>query len=268
MDVDFDRELRRGVAAYDDALARWWLGRAADAAHRRAYRRIARFAAASFPAGPRRIVDLGCGAGHLLAELRRVFPRAELVGYDASTPLLRRARRRLERSTGGGRVRLVQTVLPDPALAGTGADLLVLAFPNFLPRSPRTAVRAHGRALGAAGCRAARRFARGSGVPYAALVFDRLLSLQARRLLRRGGTCLRVDYCGGPRDELLRQDRRRVAFEEGSRVEDDGGRDAPPVFRLLASRYVRSRVIRDVYEQTRDRADLTGGYAITVLRAV
>src|SRR5262249_18330150 len=46
---DFGRELARGVMAYEDTLARWWLCRASNPAHGRAYRRVAEFIAASFP---------------------------------------------------------------------------------------------------------------------------------------------------------------------------------------------------------------------------
>ena len=31
---------------------------------------------------PKRILDLGCGTGELIAELRELFPDAEIVGVD------------------------------------------------------------------------------------------------------------------------------------------------------------------------------------------
>ena len=41
---------------------------------------------------PRRILDLGCGAGAAFADLRRRFPKAEIVGADFSAEMLTRAR--------------------------------------------------------------------------------------------------------------------------------------------------------------------------------
>src|SRR5213593_2124773 len=160
MNIDFDQELSRGVAAYDDSLARWWLARASDPAHRRAYRRIADFIAFAFPRAPRRIADYGCGPGHLLAALRRRFPRSDLAGYDASGPLIEAARRRLAGVQGSGRVRLVKTLLPGFDLPRARADLVLVAFPNFVPRSPEKDLRAHERGLSAPQRKIARWLAR------------------------------------------------------------------------------------------------------------
>ncbi len=44
---------------------------------------------------PRRIVDLGCGAGTSTRLLAERFPRAEILGVDNSAPMLAEARRRL-----------------------------------------------------------------------------------------------------------------------------------------------------------------------------
>lgn len=41
---------------------------------------------------PARVVDLGCGAGNVTALLARRFPAAEVVGVDASEPMLEAAR--------------------------------------------------------------------------------------------------------------------------------------------------------------------------------
>jgi hypothetical protein len=43
---------------------------------------------------PRRLVDVGCGDGKLLAALRRVAPSVHAVGYDSARPALDAARRR------------------------------------------------------------------------------------------------------------------------------------------------------------------------------
>jgi trans-aconitate 2-methyltransferase len=41
---------------------------------------------------PKRIVDLGCGAGNVTAVLKQRFPGAEVTGVDGSAPMLERAR--------------------------------------------------------------------------------------------------------------------------------------------------------------------------------
>jgi trans-aconitate 2-methyltransferase len=41
---------------------------------------------------PARVIDLGCGAGNVTALLARRFPGAEVVGVDASEPMLAKAR--------------------------------------------------------------------------------------------------------------------------------------------------------------------------------
>ena len=110
--------------------------------------------------------------------------------------------------------------------------------------------------------------ARSSGAHYAQLVYDRLLSAGVRRLLARGGACVRIDYCGLPRDKLARRDRLQVEFEEGSLDKEVSGAWTPPLFRLIASRYSRSRVIEDVYEQSRYQRDRAGGYSTTLLRSL
>jgi hypothetical protein len=63
----------------------------------------------------------------------------------------------------------------------------------------------------------------------------------------------------------------RVAYEEGSLENMPGGRKPRQWFhgfRVLASSYFRSGVTEDVYQQSHDPEDRSGGYWITVLRAI
>jgi malonyl-CoA O-methyltransferase len=50
--------------------------------------------------GARRILEVGCGTGHVTELLRRANPHATLVALDLETSLLQRARRRLGRDVG------------------------------------------------------------------------------------------------------------------------------------------------------------------------
>lgn len=43
--------------------------------------------------GPRTVVDLGCGPGHLAVHLTARWPEAEVLGVDASTEMIERARK-------------------------------------------------------------------------------------------------------------------------------------------------------------------------------
>ena len=67
------------------------------------FRRIHRQVGDAVVAGgslPRRVLDLGCGTGRLLEDLRRRLPKAELVGVDPSEGMLAVARRRLAGEPG------------------------------------------------------------------------------------------------------------------------------------------------------------------------
>lgn len=74
---------------------------------------------------PRRILDVGCGAGDALAYLAERVPAAELHGIDPEAAMLEEARDRL-----GARASLAQVALEDFAGADGSFDL-VLAYSNF-----------------------------------------------------------------------------------------------------------------------------------------
>jgi SAM-dependent methyltransferase len=252
--------------ACGDIYADWWRGRAADRAHGRAYRNIAGFIRASLPREPRVIVDYACGAGQLLARLAPLFPHTRLVGLDGSDALLDLAAARLARLPEGrtAEVTLARTLLPMGRPLGEKADLAVYTFPNMMPpaeEAPGTDLEREERAI-------ARLLVGGPGeeADPALLEYGRGISRDLRRLLRRGGLCVRAEYADSRRGEWDPRILRQVEFEEGSLdLPEEGIR---PWFRVLASAFFRSRVMEDVYEQTGEERDRRGGYLITVLGAV
>jgi len=271
MCIRFDKELARGLEAYEDVLGYWWLGRSSNEAHRRAYRKVADYIAASFQNSPGVIVDYACGAGNLLGLLANRFPHSRLIGMDGSSFLLALARKRLSRlgKAALARVSYVGTVLPNFALR-LKTNLVVFAFPNLVPGTAEDTLHDATDRLAPEDFPRARALAETTDedTAYASLLRTRLASLNIRGLLRRGGYCVRVEYSGKPRDEMTRTELMRAAFEEGSREDDAGRRPGNPWFRIVASAYFRSGVIEDVYHQTKDARDSRGGYQITVLRAV
>jgi SAM-dependent methyltransferase len=279
--IDFDSELARGVSSFDGILGKWWIAQAADRAHGYAYRKIANYLRASFRRSPRRIIDYACGAGNLISRLALRFPESHLIGLDGSSFLLGLARRRIARlgKRAALQVTLIQTVLPNFTLLQSKADLVVFAFPNMAPSS-------RDKRLWTGGIRFERKeraVARDlSRMPASENDFEsedpaticftllrhRMISLNLRLLLKRSGTCVRVEYGTARRHELTKFDLMRVAFVEGSLDAPVNGKQAKPWFRILASSYFRSRVIEDVHQQTSDPDDMRGGYLITVLRAI
>ncbi len=266
--------------SYNRELGRWWRGRAADAAHTRAYRKIASYIHASYAQAPRLIIDYACGPGHLLGRLSHLFPHSDLVGLDGSSFLLGRARRRVAQLGAGNsaRVRLIETVLPNYDILCGRAGLVVFSFPNMVPASEDEDPGGNECRLESDDLAVARSLADATDVegekasdPEAVrftLVQARLVSLNLRGLLVKGGICVRVEYGRALRQELSHLDLMRVSFEEGSLEEPVDGRYSRLWFRVAASAYFRSRVIEDVYQQTRNREDRQGGYLITVLRAL
>ncbi len=71
---------------------------------------------------PRRILDLGCGPGNSTALLARRFPKAALIGADASEDMLSRARK----SCAGAEFR--RCVFPE-GLAELGSFDLIFPTP-------------------------------------------------------------------------------------------------------------------------------------------
>jgi len=276
--IRFDQELNRGVVSYNGKLGRWWQRQASNTVHKYAYRNIANYIRASSSGAACHIVDYACGSGELLSRLLPRFPDARLMGIDGSPMLLDLARKRLEsrRRQRARRVTLVESRLPNFDLPRGFADMVVFAFPNIVPSSDEGEAMAHAH-LHAEDLDAARDLALAyhnhykNEVPdvlYADLLRDRMVSLNIRRLLKRGGLCVRVEYGNASREELPQVELQRTELEEGSMEHPVNSKRTAQWFRVIASSYFRSRVMEDVYHQSGDIRDKNGGYFITVLRAI
>ena len=94
--------------------------------------------------GARRVLDLGCGEGRLLARLAAEAQFAEVAGMDVSPQALSRARRRLERLPRGEQVVVFQGSLAyrDARLSGYDAAALVEVIEHLDPPQLRACERA------------------------------------------------------------------------------------------------------------------------------
>jgi SAM-dependent methyltransferase len=254
---------------YNGTVARWWCKRACDRAHARAYRKIADFIRDSYAHEPKLIADYACGAGNLLFLLSSRFPESKLVGMDGSAFLLRLARRHLKMlpPACARRIEFIETPLPNMDIIRSKADLAIFCFPNmvavsgaerYLSKSDRNIAR----------CLSLDEDVDDAPAVQSGLEQGRVISRHLRRILMRGGICVRVEYATIQRHELALSELTLVSFEEGSLDARVDGMTPRLWFRVLASSYVRSRVLEDVYEQTADKRDKNGGYLITVLKAV
>ncbi len=268
--------------SYNGEVGLWWLERSLDAAHNRAYRKIADFIRDSFTRDPGTIVDYACGPGHLLSLLSLCFRKSKLVGLDGSRVMLEQARRRIAAlpQECAGRISLVETPLPNLSLLQGKADLAIFCFPNMVPFPDEGDRNADSSFLSENDRRVAKALSLAADpcdqavvvadalANQSALERGRCLSLNLRRLLARDGICIRIEYATMQRHDLSPLELAHVSFEEGSMDARWEGRMPRQWFRLAASAYFRSGVLEDVYEQTGDERDKSGGYLITVLRAI
>lgn len=283
--IDFDEELLEGRKSYDKRVGKWWHKQSIDGPHQRAYKRIADFTRELYEDRnkPEYIVDYGCGAGQMLTRIGKRFPKAKILGLDGSSRMLEIAGERLARSPKRVRknVLLVETSLPDFSLPKGKADLVLFVFPNICP-GPKDQPHydKHGYKH-KPDRKVARYLAKAKEEdPDEETVFDepdtifhtilsnKVISRNIRKLLKKGGLCVRVEYSNAPREEMTQLVQNRSAFEEGCLKGSFGKAKPKRIFKLLSSTYFRSKVIEDVYHQTRDKSDREGGYYINVLEAI
>lgn len=75
---------------------------------------------------PRRILEIGCGTGVVLARIARRFPEAEAIGLDCSPHMLAIAARRL--APHGDRVKVERCAFGDAPSAAPRYDLVVASY--------------------------------------------------------------------------------------------------------------------------------------------
>lgn len=93
---------------------------------------------ATLPAGPVRVLDLGCGPGmSALALAAALGPRARVMGLDLAGRMLALARRRLARDPAGGQVALLRADALRLPLADASVDLVTgHSFLYLVPDPP------------------------------------------------------------------------------------------------------------------------------------
>jgi SAM-dependent methyltransferase len=297
-DIDFEKLFLKGRKSYDTAIGDWWDHQSCNGPHRKAYASIAAHAADRLAAAgirPRLLVDYACGSGHFLSALAERFPEARIVALDGSPKMLDRAAERLAKAgeeadrvgrkrafeAAGPRIRLVETTLPNFSLPAGQADAVLFVFPNLTPApEDQEYYDAHGykNRADAKVCTVLARLREPDPEDevaktdpkemYESLMTDRVVSRNLRGLLRKGGACFKVDYANAGREELSRLTHTRSLFVEGALEEPVKDLRCEAFFRYVGNAFRRSRVILDVYHQTRDPSDKTGGYFISEFLAI
>lgn len=304
LDFNFTRALARGHVSYDATVGTWWEHRSADDAHKRAYRHSAEHTRDSVRKALKRnkvktssplIVDYACGGGHYLLELARLMPEARIVGLDGSKKLLALTAARCEAAgisaaittgdkafaPGGPRVRLVRTNLPNFKLPAGKADAVAFVFPNIAPGPDDQPLYDRNGYLNRGDAAVAKMLARFREMDpedevtteKPALLFDgymteRVLARNIRRFLKPGGLWIKVDYANALRSELTELSQWRCLFAECALETPIKGLQSEVLFKLRDNVFRKSSVILDVYHQTKDPSDKTGGYFITEFGAV
>ncbi|MGI0046506.1 MAG: class I SAM-dependent methyltransferase [Nitrosotalea sp.] len=277
--LNFVQELSLGKA-YEGKVGKWWSSRSDNKDHVVAYNNIAKHIGFLDPDDDI-IIDYGCGAGNLLLSMARKFPNSKLIGIDSSTLMLQSARRKLNRigKDFTSKYKLLKSNLPNFDLKLEKANVLVLCFPHIVDVSYKKQRNSHGHrrtdvdiakfiASSMVGNKKDQTDADDIRMLTNILLEEKIISKNLRYLLKKGGTCVRIEYAKSKRERLtqLRQD--RLAFQEGSLKKSVNGNIIKPVFKHVSSSYFKSNIVQDVFYQTKDASDKVGGYEITVLKAV
>lgn len=274
-EIDFTQTLASGLGAYNTDVGQWWVDKTGSAVHTAAYLNIASHVAQCARGEGGLIIDYGCGTGLLMQRLIELLPAWTVLGIDGSEMMLRGAETWActKRTGRAASIEFRLAKLPDFSLSTPQADIVVFTFPNIVSgaseRCQFEEIFPHDRDLARL---LAMKQEKDEGdafdALYDSLFMSRVVSRNLHALLRKGGLCIRVDYSQGARHELGRFDQLSTLFEEGSQNERQSRLKPQKFFTLLSSQYYQSEVILDVYEQTKDKDFLEGGYIVSLLQAI
>lgn len=272
--IDFTQTLASGLGAYNANVGQWWVQKTRNAAHAAAYTNIASHIVQCAQRESGLIVDYGCGTGLLMKRLVDVLPAWKFLGIDGSKEMLRGAETwaRTTRNSRPASIEFRLAKLPDFSVSTPKANIIVFTFPNIVSVASerRQFEEIFPKDRDVARCLAMEQEGAGEGFEalYDSLFMSRVVARNLRRLLRKGGLCVRVDYSQGARHELGRFDKLSTLFEEGSLNTRQSRLKPQRFFELIYSLYYPSAVIRDVYDQTKDKDFLEGGYLVSLLQAI
>jgi SAM-dependent methyltransferase len=240
------------------------------------------------------VVDYACGGGHFLLELARLMPEARIVGLDGSKKLLALTAARCEAAgitaaivpgskafdAKGPRIRLVRTNLPNFKLPAGKADAVAFVFPNIAPGPDDQPLYDRNGYLNRADGAVAKLLARfremdpedevtreKPDIAFDGYMTERVLSRNIRGFLKKSGLWIKVDYANALRNELTELSQWRCLFSECALELPIKGLKSEVLFNIRDNVFRRSSVILDVYHQTKDPSDKTGGYFITKFEA-
>ncbi|MCX5723878.1 MAG: class I SAM-dependent methyltransferase [Nitrospirae bacterium] len=271
--IDFTKTLSAGFGAYNRTVGQWWVDQTRNKAHVAAYTNIASHVVRCAKKDRGLIIDYGCGTGLIMKRLVDALPGWTFLGIDGSKVMLRDAEiwARAKRKQRPAAIEFRCATLPDFSAPAEKADMIVFTFPNIVSvasgRCPFQKLFPNDRDLARLLAKKQEKGKKAEEL-FDQLFMSRVVSRNLRLLLRKGGLCVRVDYCQGDRHELGGFDQLSTLFEEGSLNTKQAHLRPHKFFKLLSSQYYESAVILDVYEQTKDKDFLEGGYLVSLLQAV
>ncbi|PWT88953.1 MAG: hypothetical protein C5B54_09730 [Acidobacteria bacterium] len=285
----FNLAFRRGFRSYDTWMGDWWDNQSTNSSHQRAYRKIAEYMHSFLQRHgvqqPRFILDYACGNGAVMKALLSRFPSTRFIALDGSRKMLLKARNYLEGEADlvdadqafepeGPRIRLVHAPLPDFSFPMKKVDVVLFLFPNMnfsAPEKRHLKERIHSDRTAVLIAQMLSLIPeigeiltpRRSREIFEEMLFDRAISHNIHHLLKKRAFWFKVDYSNISRAGLSKLDTVQTLFSEGAWDDQIDGIRVRDRFRLMDSRYYRSSVVLDVYHQSQDPIDKSGGYFIS-----
>jgi len=184
-------------------------------------------------------------------------------------------------ASNGPRVRLVETRLPNFKLPKGKADAVAFVFPNIAPGPKDQPVYDRHGYKHRADTIVAKMLARFREMDpedevvkddpdtlFDGYMSERVLARNIHGLLKPGGMWFKVDYANALRSELSELSQWRCLFSECALEAPIKEKNSELLFKLRDNVFRTSKVIFDVYHQTKDPSDKEGGYFITLFEGV